>query len=173
MMMRRLGAVSLLGLLLCALPAQADTFPREGFVIGAGGGYGHFWTEAGSDDGFALTLHAGFMLTERTALLLDTSSVCDRSPGLTFCHSLFGPAVQFWVGERFWLKAGLGGSQNRVFGDLLDDSSDVGYGVLAAAGASVARRGSYSLDLQARLTTARIESVRYNTFAIMVTFNHE
>lgn len=172
MLDRRLGAASLLGLLLLASRAGAESVPREGFVIGGGGGYGHFWTDGASDEGFALTLHAGFMLTERTALLLDTSSVCDHSSGTTFCHSIFGPAVQFWAGDRFWVKAGLGGSQNRIFGDF-EDSSDVGYGVLAAAGASVARRGTYSLDLQARLTTARIESVRYNTFAVMVTFNHE
>lgn len=172
MLEKTLRAAGLLGLLLLAWRADAESVPREGFVIGGGGGYGHFWTDGGSNDGFALTLHAGFMLTERTALLLDTSSVCDHAPGTTFCHSIFGPAVQFWPTDRFWVKAGIGGSQNRIFGDF-DESSDVGYGVLAAVGASVARRGTYSLDLQARLTTARIESIRYNTFAIMVTFNHE
>lgn len=165
--------MGLVGLLVLLGPrAGAQGVSREGFVIGAGGGYGHFWTDGSSDEGFALTLHAGFMITDRTALLVDTSSVCDSAPGLTFCHSIFGPAVQFWVKDRFWVKAGIGGSQNRLFGDL-EDSSKVGYGVIAATGASVARRGTYSLDVQARLSTARIESVRYNTFALMVTFNRQ
>jgi len=173
MLKRSLLPSAVLVLLALAPRVRAEERVREGFVIGGGGGYGRFWGEGQTSNGYALTFHAGVMLSERTALLLDTSAVCDSSTSSTFCQSLFGAGVQFWVTDRFWVKAAVGGSQNRIFGDILDESSDIGYGVLAAAGASVARRGSYSIDLQARLSTSRIEGVRSNTFAVLVTFNHE
>lgn len=173
MLKRSLLASGVLALLVLASPAQALEVQREGFVIGGGGGYGRLWAEGLTNNGFSLTFHAGVMLSERTAVLLDSSAVCDHSPGTTFCQSLFGAGVQFWLTDHFWVKAALGGSQDRIFGDILSDSSNVGFGVLAAAGAEVARRGTYSLDLQTRLTTSRIEGVRSNTFAVMVTFNRE
>jgi len=174
-MLKKILPSSALALLLAAPPVAGGDVERAGFVVGGGGGYGYLWEGDFSSHGYALTFHVGVMISSRTAMMLDTSAVCDHStnPSVTICQSLFAPAVQFWVTDRFWVKAGLGGSQDRAFSSVLDDSSKVGFGVLAAAGASVARRGSYSLDLQTRLTTSRIEGVRSNTFAVLVTFNHE
>lgn len=154
-------------------PPEPEPDPsRSGLVFGLGIGGGSLALEGPAEEGRDLgsvffEVHAGGMLSSRTALLLELwgSDHSLDDCGVDACfeekgnigQGNAGLALQYWATPRFWLKGGLGTSRlsYRVLGETRETAK--GTAVLAAVGYELFHRTDYALDVQLRLTGASYE----------------
>jgi hypothetical protein len=167
-------AIGLAALTLAIMTAAQDAraSDRKGFVFGvAVGGGGISCDDCDSLHGPASSLYAGGMLTDKLALVADSSVVVKTEDGNRLTSGVFGVAAQYWVAPRVWVKGGVGGGQLFFSSDQESESSDLGLGFLGGAGVEIVQKKKFALDLQARFTTASIEDLRFNTWSVLFGFN--
>ena len=81
------------------------------------------------------------------------------SDGTAISSNLFDGAIRVFLGRIFWLEGGIGigyVNQSDEFGFVF--SSGVGLGLMGAAGVEVLQTYNFALDLQLRISGARIEN---------------
>lgn len=168
---RNLGLVTL-ALAFMAMTREASAIERKGFIFGIGAGGGSMGCDGcESTSGLAVELHVGGMLTEKVALVLDSSGVSRSEDGGTLSSVVAGPAVQFWASPRVWVKGGVGGGFLQASYDNVTVTSDAGLGFMGGVGVEVLQKKKFAIDLQVRFTTAKIEGDRYNNVFGLVGFN--
>jgi hypothetical protein len=103
-----------------------------------------------SASGAGATLHGGFAFSPRIALLLDMEMLAPKSAG--FNHAIFAAVVRYWPARRVWIEAGpaTGDIGYSVDNTGTNPGSITGSGVLAAAGVAVAKKRTWTVDMQAR-----------------------
>lgn len=168
---RKLGLATL-ALALMAVTRDASAIERKGFIIGLGGGGGTMTCDGcAGTSGIAVQFHVGGMLTEKVALVLDSSGVTRDEDGATLSSVVAGPAIQYWVSPRVWIKGGVGAGFLQATYDKISVTSDAGLGFMGGIGVDVLQKQKFAIDLQARFTTASIEGERNNSFFGLVGFN--
>jgi hypothetical protein len=150
---------------------NAGAVERKGFVIGFGAGPGHSRVEGEGNTAVGSSFHIGGMLGSKTALLLDGAAVSDSEEGFTAGFGVSGVAVQRWVHERAWVKAGIGSGFAFVSGKGESDTEDAGFGIQAGAGYELVQKTKFTLDLQARFTTSSKNDVRINNYMMLLGVN--
>jgi hypothetical protein len=122
-----------------------------------------------SEGAAGLSMHAGYALNRRVAVLLQVG-VASGVSDAAFSHATGAFVVRFWPASRLWLEAG------PAFGDLgygYEDSvvrsgAIKGSGFHGSAGVTLLRRARWSLDLEARYSSVGYDGLRVDTatFAI-------
>ena len=108
------------------------------------------------------------------AVLLDTLAVEGKfkdSPAATATSAISSLGIQYWVSPKVWLKGGLGGGQIHLAGNGVNETSKRGFGLLGGAGVEVLQKRYFTIDLQFRFGTAKIEGYRYNNVAFVAAIN--
>jgi len=138
---------------------------RQGFLIGFSIGGGAIdCADCDSLSGVAADFHIGGMLNEKVALMYDGSAVASGDPAVTVSVGTF--AVQYWMGQRGWIKGGAG------FGTFNDDfGTESGLAVMGGAGVELVQKRKFVLDLQGRVATTKFEFSRINMFMLSLGFN--
>ena len=168
---RRAGwMVMAMALMMSARDAAA--IERKGFIIGFGVGGGQMTCDGcNSTSGLASQFHIGGMLTEKVALVADSSLVSRDEEGATLYSVVAGPAIQYWVSPRVWIKGGVGAGFLQATAENVTYTSDAGLGFLGGIGVEALQKKKFTIDLQFRFTTAKIEGERTNNFFGLVGFN--
>ena len=103
-------------------------------------------------------IHLGGMVNPRLAVMAEVwgsaRNFTDPSGATGDIENVFfGPALQFWVNDIFWLKGSIGGARRQVNYDTAyggssnaDDRSALG--ISGAAGLEVLQSYNFALDLQ-------------------------
>lgn len=168
---RRAG-LTVMALALTLTARDAAAIERKGFIIGLGVGGGQMTCDGcESLSGPAFALHLGGMIHPKLALVLDSSGVVREEEGVTLSSAVVGPAVQYWVSPRMWVKGGVGGGRLVASIDNVTSSSDWGLGFMGGVGVEALQKKKFTIDLQFRFTTAKIEGERTNNFFGLVGFN--
>ncbi|MBX7187127.1 MAG: outer membrane beta-barrel protein [Vicinamibacteria bacterium] len=168
---RNVGLATL-ALAFMTMSRDASAIERKGFIIGVGVGGGSMGCDGcKSTSGVAAAFHVGGMLTEKVALVLDSSGISRSEDGGTLSSVVAGPAVQFWHSPRVWVKGGVGGGFLQASYDKVTVTSDAGLGFMGGLGVDVLQKKKFTIDLQFRVTTAKIEGDRYNNVFGLVGFN--
>ena len=155
-----------------AVTRDASAIERTVFIIGLGAGGGSMSCDGcAGTSGIAVQFHVGGMLTEKIALVLDSSGVTRDEDGATLSSVVAGPAVQFFVSPRVWIKGGVGGGLLQASYENVSVTSDAGLGFMGGLGVEVLQKKKFAIDLQFRFTTASIEGERNNSFFGLVGFN--
>jgi hypothetical protein len=82
-----------------------------------------------------------------------------------------GVAVQRWLGDKAWLKAGIGQGFAYASGDRESEFKSHGFGILGGRGfTSSCRRTHFTLDLQGRYSTSSKDGLRINNFGVNLGF---
>jgi hypothetical protein len=151
-----------------AQPSRAAWPERHGFVLGLGVGLGLNTSSAGSDYGggthFGIVpppqLQLGVMAGPKVAILLGAyTSVYFADEAHTF--DVVGPAVQVFLGDSVWVRAGGGMA---LEGETVSEDWDeikTGLGFTVAVGAPVIKRRRSSFDLELRLMFGSVEREEY------------
>ncbi len=171
---RNLGLVTIMALALVATTRDATAGERKGLTIGLGMGGGQitcdsceFLSAAVVAGGF----HFGGMVTERLAIVLDASFVSKEGDGLEVTSVVGGPAIQYWLWPRVWVKGGVGSGQVWTDGDGFFVTSENGLGLIGGIGVEVLQKQKFTIDLQFQSTTARIAGERISNIFGAVGFN--
>ena len=165
----RVATGALAALIVLAAPT-ASAVERKGFVIGFGLGVGHTRAE-GSNTAVGSSFHIGGMLGPKTAVLLDGSSVTDSVEGTSVGIGVSGIAVQRWLNDRVWVKAGIGSGVLLALGNGESESENLGFGISTGIGYEVVQKKKFALDLQGRFTTSSKDGTRVNNYIALVGFN--
>jgi hypothetical protein len=153
-------------------PARsADAVERKGFVIGLGAGFGQTRIEGESNTGIGANFHVGGMLGEKTALLLEAYGVGDQEEDDSATFGVSGVAVQRFLGDKAWVKAGLGQGFVNVSSNGHSETESHGLGILGAVGYELVQKTKFTLDLQGRFSTSSKDGVRVNNFGVNVGVN--
>lgn len=165
--------VSLMALALVAVaePREASAVDRKGFIAGLGVGGGKISCEGCDMSGPAVGLHLGGMLKENVALVFDGSGVTKEEGGATFTSVVVGAALQYWASPRVWIKGGVGAGQLQFSGNGVTVNSDAGLGFLGGLGIEALQKKRFTIDLQVRLSTAKIEGHRVTNVFALIGFN--
>jgi len=168
---RRLGLAALaLGMLAFADEARASE--RKGFIFGvAVGGGGIKCDDCESMNGPASALYLGGMVTDKLAIVVDGSGILKTEDDVDLTSIVSGIAAQYWVSPRVWVKGGVGAGQLGVSSGKVSETSDLGLGFLGGAGVEIVQKKKFTLDLQVRFTTAKIEGDRVNNVSALFGFN--
>jgi hypothetical protein len=168
---RRAGwVVMVMALTMAARDAAA--IERKGFIIGFGLGGGQMTCDGcESLSGPAFALHLGGMINQKLALVWDGSGVVREEDGVTLSSAVAGPAAQYWVSPRVWIKGGVGAGRLVAAVNNVTTSSDWGLGFMGGLGVEALQKKKFAIDLQFRFTTAKIEGERTNNFFGLVGFN--
>jgi len=151
---------------------DAAAIERKGFIIGFGVGGGQMTCDGcESLSGPAVEIHLGGMVNEKLALVWDSSGVVREEDGVTLSSAVAGPAVQYWVSPRVWVKGGVGAGRLVAAVNNVTSSSDWGLGFMGGLGVEALQKKKFAIDLQFRFTTASIEGERTNNFFGLVGFN--
>jgi hypothetical protein len=151
---------------------DASAVERKGFTAGFGIGGGQITCDGcESLSGPAFALHLGGMINEKLSIVWDSSGVVREEDGVTLSSAVVGPAAQYWVSPRVWLKAGAGGGRLVVVSGNSTTSSEWGFGILGGVGIEALQKKKFTIDLQFRFTTAKIEGERTSNFFGLVGFN--
>jgi len=150
---------------------SAEAVERKGFVIGFGAGGGQTRIEGESNTALGSDFHIGAMLGDKTALLLESYGVTDSEEGITVSLGVAGVAVQRWLGDKAWLKAGIGQGFAYASGDRESELKSHGFGILGAAGYELVQKTHFTLDLQGRYSTSSKDDLRINNFGVNLGFN--
>jgi len=161
---------------------------RSGLVYGGSIGFGSFsFDQCGSACGSSLSgeLHIGGMIAPRLALEGDFWAANHwfnddvNGSGNTF-NGIYTLALQYWIVDIIWVKAGLGLGHLQFsddFGDVFED--ETGFAFMLAAGVEIVQTYNFALDLQVRYGNATYPTGSNggpgagdtNMFAFMVGFN--
>jgi hypothetical protein len=156
---------------------------RSGLVLGGGIGPGAFnFSDCTGCDSFgalALQLEIGGMVSPVVAVMFDYSGHLHPTGdgnGTLVSSNLFDVAVRGFLGRIFWLEGGIGLGYISVTDSYgFSDSSDVGLGLMAAAGLEVLQTYNFALDLSLRISGARINehpgSTNVSNIAFLVGFH--
>jgi hypothetical protein len=153
--------------------AQPEGVERQGMIGGFSFGVGGLRQMGQTSQGLreleetrlgpSFGFRVGAMLSKRTALLVDTTSVFTGSAML----SNHAAAVQYWVGKGTWVEAGVGtglwGQEGRV--------TDPGFGFLTAIGWEVKQTQHRAIDVSLRYGTLAIGSARLGQLSLNLGFN--
>lgn len=151
---------------------DASAIERKGFIIGFGVGGGQMTCDGcESLSGPAVAIHLGGMINEKLALVWDSSGVVREEEGVTLSSAVVGPAAQYWVSPRVWVKGGVGAGRLVAAVSNVTTSSDWGLGFMGGLGVEALQKKKFAIDLQFRFTTAKIEGERTNNFFGLVGFN--
>jgi hypothetical protein len=76
-------------------------------------------------------------------------------------------AVQYWAGNRSWIKGGAG------FGALVEDccETQIGPAVMGGAGVELVQKRKFVLDLQGRVSGTKFESGVLRMFMVSLGVN--
>lgn len=133
---------------------------RDGGTFGVALHTGHMGceTEDGDDcgDGVAaaggLSLHGGFMIGPRLAILGELWGMAHRDDEFTVSQGLLTGNVRAWLGDRLWLQGGVGVARSKVRydGDLIDveAQTDTVPAFALGLGVELISAPSFALDLQ-------------------------
>ncbi len=167
----KLGIVTM-ALSFLGMTRDASAIERKGFIFGLGVGGGKITCDGcESLSGLAVEIHLGGMLTEKLALVGDSSGASKEEGGVTLQSVVAGPALQYWLSPRVWVKGGVGAGVLTAYGGGVNEVSDPGLGFLGGIGVEVLQKKRFAIDLQARFTTAKIEGERTNNVFALVGFN--
>ena len=168
----RLGGLLAMALAFLATARDAGAIERKGFIFGLGLGGGQITCDGcKSLNGGAAGLHLGGMVNEKLAIVLDSSGVVKQEEDVTLSSAVLGPAVQYWVSPRVWIKGGVGGGRLIASIDKVTTSSEWGLGFMGGLGVEALQKKKFTIDLQFRFTTASIEGERTSNFFGLVGFN--
>ena len=168
---RKLGFATM-ALAFLGMTRDASAIERKGFIFGLGVGGGKITCEdCESMSGPAVEIHLGGMLTDKMALVWDSSGVVREENGVTVSSAVAAPAVQYWVSPRVWVKGGVGAGRLVASVNNVTSSSEWGLGFLGGLGVELVQKKRFAIDLQARFTTAKIEGERINNVFALVGFN--
>jgi hypothetical protein len=155
-------------LLIATLSLHGQNIERRGFVIGLGIGGGIIdIQDSGAESTLDKTtgalslpnLQMGFMLSERTALLVSIPGAIYEHDGRDRSFEAFIPSLQHWVGDNWWVRGGVGLAMDMPalydLKDLDDPEFNIGYAMAASTGVELVQRGSFALDLQGRIQYGR------------------
>jgi hypothetical protein len=174
--------------------AQPGSVHREGWTIGLSLGAGSLRLPTGWSvtceytyvDGQRLTvscldpspdyeskagLGAGFqvgrMISDRAAVLLDSTGLVAGVNGGYYSSTVHTVALQYWVGEQIWLKAGVG------IGLWVEEASvtDTGLGFMVAIGKETRQRRHSATDVSLRFATVAIDFARVNQISVNLGFS--
>ncbi len=174
-----------------ALAASPAGVQREGFLIGLSVGAGGIRYPSGATfnctytyyptfrqectrtdmdystkPGFAVGFRIGSMVSKRVALMLDGTGMSTSADGEVLASGVDTAAIQYWVTEKAWIKAGAG------IGVMSDEGdTESGLGLMAAVGTELKQRGRYAMDLSARFATVGLDSGRVSQFSLQLGFN--
>lgn len=143
---------------------------RDGWVLGigilAGKPLNYDCADCYTTMGVGMNVQLGRMLNPRLALMLDTHGVAvgqSEIPGYeaeanVMVQGVVALAVQYWAGDRLWLKAGMGRGEVRQSVTVLSPSGasvDIidnqgGLGTLAAAGYELYQGQTMGVNLHLR-----------------------
>ena len=146
--MSRATAALVLAMLVCSDRASAQDRESFTFLVDVGAGVQNDTATEQTEVGLAgLQFGAGGFLNENLALMfrLAGTNVTYDFGGIEYNQSsgVAGPAVQYWLSDRFNVEAGAGIGYWR--GDT--DEDDTGFGLLLGAGVSVFNRGKHSVQV--------------------------
>jgi len=168
---RKLGLAAI-AVAFMAVSRDASAIERKGLIVGGGIGGGSMTCDGcNSTSGFAGQFHIGGMLTEKVALVLDGSGITREEDGATLTSGVSVAAVQYFVSPRVWIKGGVGAGILQASVEKLSVTSDPGLAFAGGIGVDLLQKQKFTIDLQARFTTASIEGDRYNNFFALVGFN--
>lgn len=141
---------------------------RDGFVFGTSIGVSYsiqsFPNKSQNNTDFGFDFKLGYMVKPNIALLLTSSvsgydySGIGRSRKRDF--GVLAPTVQYWLGDKFWVLAGIGlGLDAPVFYDIKDPDNHEeeieyhsGLGIVGAVGYEFYQGKRFALDLKVRMT---------------------
>ncbi|MCC6998836.1 MAG: hypothetical protein IT370_29760 [Deltaproteobacteria bacterium] len=149
---------------------------RRGLIVGIGIGGGAISCDGCNDSlgGVSVDLHIGAMLGPRLGIMFDGYAIAHPiEGGGTFVHAVDTVAAQLFLGDRFWVKGGLGVGQLQ----LSDDSgqvrleSDTGPAVMLAAGFELLQTRTSALDIQVRAAATDFEGGTITNGSLNVAYN--
>ncbi len=166
----RVATGALAALIVLAAPT-ASAVERKGFVIGFGAGVGQSRVEGSGNTAFGSSFSIGGMVGQKTALLLDATSVTDSEEDILVGIGVSGVAAQRWLTDRVWVKAGIGSGVLFASGNGESEQENLGFGISTGIGYEVVQKKKFTLDLQGRFTTSSKDGVRVNNYIGLVGFN--
>ena len=148
---------------------------RKGFLIGlsvGGGGFsGKFQCgDCGSlSSGGAGTFQIGGMLTDKLGLMYDGSADSSSKNDDPRMSTVGTVAVQYWVGNKSWIKGGAGFGTHTFLND--ECCTETGLALMGGAGVELLQKRKFVLDLQGRVTTTKFEFESIHMFLVSLGFN--
>lgn len=151
---------------------RADAVERDGLFYGLSGGFGRITCDGcDSLSGFGFDFHTGYPLSGELALVAEGYGVAHPEKGATLTNFILAGAVQYWPGDRFWVKGGVGAGQLDVSDGNSRLVSDTALAMMAAAGYEVVQRGTFTVDLQGRFGNTRFDGGAVNMMSAHVGVN--
>ena len=157
-------------------PVRAAAVERGGIFVGTEIGMGWITcNECKTRTGLAAGFHAGWMLSDRFALVLDGASILHPAGAdgdLTQLTSAIGGiGARYFAGERVWVQAVLGkGSLDTPLSGAFGQWDDA-VALMGAAGFEIVQKRIFVLDLSARIGTFRPEDGRVINFSLALGLN--
>lgn len=161
-----------LGAAVAALaPVPAAAVERKGLLFGGEVGVGSIQCDGcETQRGLAAGFHAGWMLSDRLALMLDGAAVLHPA-GLDssqLTSTIGGIGARYFAGERVWIQVVLGkGGLDTTFSGVTGQRDDA-VALMGAAGFEVAQTRKLALDLSARAGTFGPHSGRVTNFSVQL-----
>ena len=106
-------------------------------------------------------------MTDKLGLMDDGAANSSVTDGYQTTSSVGTVAVQYWVGNRSWIKGGAG------FGTIVDDFNELetGLAVMGGGGVELVQKRKFVLDLQGRVTRTALEFRNIHMFLVSLGFN--
>jgi hypothetical protein len=160
-----------------SMPAEATpSLDRRGFAFQVGVGMGGVFDEENGRFGVGYDLAAGGVLNPHLVALFDYSALTFATAnGGRATHAIFGGALQVFLSDIFWLKAGAGLGQLSLansYGFSLDATERTFAGIFGLGVEVYQMQPDFAIDLQLRAAGGHYHDQGWlmNT-AVMVGFN--
>ena len=154
-------------------PVQSRAFFLGG-AIGAGAIFESCDNCQDSSGGIAAEVHVGTMLNGPLGLVLDAFMVgIPAQNNTTIYQTMISAGIQYYMGQRFFLRAGLALGyldQENDNGDVLA-VSETGYGLSAGAGYEIVQAPNWNVDLQLRLGVLNYSDIKLGNIGAMIGMN--
>jgi hypothetical protein len=135
-------------------PEQTPSLDRRGFVFQVAAGMGGVFDENDGRFGVGYDLAAGGVLNPRLAVLFDYNALTfATNNGGRATHAVFGGALQVFLGDIFWLKAGAGIGQltlDNGYGFSLDATERAFSGIFGIGIEVYQIQPDFAIDVQFR-----------------------
>lgn len=169
MLVKRYRLIALIGISLLVLGSASTAFAndnddeeRSGLMFGIGLDAGHLELAVGACPGQCegvteaggVNVHLGLMLTPKLAIVGELWGMGHMEENLFVSQAIATVGPKLWLGDRFWVKGGVGAARagfryDTAIGDF-DDSTDYVFAASAATGFELISTDDFALDLQLR-----------------------
>lgn len=142
---------------------ETNRIEREGFVFGFGIGGGVISVsdsdqeipfDEGQGGGSFPNLKAGWMVTDRLAILGMYAGMGYEYEGKDRSFDALMPSIQYWVKDRWWVNAGAGLAMDfpAIYeNNIKDEDWNFGGAVAFSTGVELVQKKNFALDLQTQL----------------------